>query len=54
MSKPDYCRWHLGALNEATFKWASSKQGGITEIMYNPIDGNDYEFIELKNVGDGG
>ncbi|MGB2955070.1 MAG: lamin tail domain-containing protein, partial [Anaerolineales bacterium] len=23
----------------------------ITEIMYNPIKGSDYEFIELKNVG---
>jgi len=25
----------------------------ITEIMYNPSGGNDYEFIELKNTGDG-
>jgi hypothetical protein len=24
----------------------------ITEIMYNPIDGNDYEFVELKNSGE--
>ncbi|MHA3773525.1 lamin tail domain-containing protein [Verrucomicrobiota bacterium sgz303538] len=23
----------------------------ITEIMYNPSGGNDYEFIELRNVG---
>lgn len=23
----------------------------ITEIMYNPIGGNDYEFIELQNIG---
>jgi hypothetical protein len=23
----------------------------ITEIMYHPIKGSDYEFIELKNVG---
>ncbi len=23
----------------------------ITEIMYNPIKGSDYEFVELKNVG---
>ena len=25
----------------------------ITEIMYNPTDGSDYEFIELKNIGTG-
>ena len=25
----------------------------LTEIMYNPIDGNQYEFIELKNTGGG-
>ncbi|MBN1220208.1 MAG: lamin tail domain-containing protein [Anaerolineae bacterium] len=40
------------ALNEANF---SVRQPGqnlvITEIMYNPIDGDDYEFIELKNIG---
>ena len=24
----------------------------ITEIMYNPIGGSDYEFIELSNLGD--
>lgn len=23
----------------------------ITEVMYNPIGGSDYEFIELKNIG---
>ncbi|MES2568519.1 MAG: lamin tail domain-containing protein, partial [Verrucomicrobiota bacterium] len=23
----------------------------ITEIMYNPAEGNDFEFIELRNVG---
>jgi Lamin Tail Domain len=23
----------------------------ITEIMYNPLGGTDYEFVELKNVG---
>lgn len=23
----------------------------ITEVMYNPIGGSDYEFIELKNLG---
>jgi hypothetical protein len=40
------------ALNEATFKVAEqSSQIAITEIMYNPAGGNDYEFIELKNVG---
>ncbi len=24
----------------------------ITEIMYNPFGGSDYEYIELKNIGD--
>ena len=24
----------------------------ITEIMYHPLGGNDYEFIELTNIGD--
>ena len=42
------------ALNEATFKVVEQQSRvAITEIMYNPIGGNDYEFIELKNVGDG-
>jgi hypothetical protein len=42
------------ALNEATFKVAESKgKIVITEIMYNPVDGNDYEFIELQNIGEG-
>jgi len=25
----------------------------ITELMYNPVGGSDYEFIELKNTGTG-
>lgn len=41
------------ALNEAIFyteaETACSLQ--ITEIMYNPLGGDDYEFIELKNRG---
>ena len=41
------------ALNEATFKMvADAPKLHITEIMYNPPGGSDYEFIELKNVGD--
>jgi len=41
------------ALNEATFKIAAqTSKMAITEIMYNPVGGNDYEFIELKNVGE--
>jgi hypothetical protein len=24
----------------------------LTEIMYNPIDGDNFEFVELQNVGD--
>jgi hypothetical protein len=42
------------ALNEATFKLVAQKgRVTVTEIMYNPSGGNDYEFIELKNIGDG-
>jgi hypothetical protein len=40
------------ALNEATLQVID--QAGriaITEIMYNPLGGSDYEFIELSNVG---
>lgn len=41
------------ALNEATFT-LSDPLGvvRITEIMYNPLGGSDYEFVELQNVGD--
>jgi hypothetical protein len=40
------------ALHEATF-WLTEPDPRlrITEIMYNPIGGGDYEFIELKNTG---
>jgi len=40
------------ALNEATF--TVSELGiplRITEIMYNPIGGDGYEFVEIQNVG---
>jgi hypothetical protein len=41
------------ALHEATFRVVDgSGQLQITEIMYNPAGGSDYEFIELKNTGD--
>jgi hypothetical protein len=40
------------ALNEATFEapqdWSTLK---LTEIMYNPLGGSAYEFMELKNIG---
>ncbi len=40
------------ALNEATFAVASlTVPLRITEIMYNPIGGDAYEFIELQNTG---
>jgi hypothetical protein len=40
------------ALNEATFSVvAEERRLRLTEIMYNPLDGSDYEFIELRNVG---
>ncbi|HXV44386.1 MAG TPA: CotH kinase family protein, partial [Anaerolineae bacterium] len=42
------------ALNEATFKVVEQTgRAAITEIMYNPVEGNDYEFIELQNIGEG-
>lgn len=41
------------ALNEATFRLGPSEVGlTITEIMYHPPDGEEYEFIELANLSD--
>jgi hypothetical protein len=43
-------RW--SALQEATFNvMQQDYKLRITEVMYNPMSGDDYEFIELKNVG---
>jgi hypothetical protein len=40
------------ALHEAMFEVGPiTPHLQITEIMYNPLDGDDYEFIELKNNG---
>ncbi|MBN1673980.1 MAG: lamin tail domain-containing protein [Kiritimatiellae bacterium] len=40
------------AAHDATFNLtAHYSRIGITEIMYNPIGGSDYEFIEIKNTG---
>ena len=40
------------ALNEADFVEVSQPNGlRVTEIMYNPIGGDEYEFLELTNVG---
>ena len=40
------------ALNEAIYHVDKAKSTlQITEIMYNPSGGDDYEFIELKNTG---
>lgn len=42
------------ALAETTFEPVEQKSKlAITEIMYNPVEGNNYEFIELKNIGEG-
>jgi hypothetical protein len=47
-----YAEDQWSALNEATFVVVAQEAGlRITEIMYNPLGGNDYEFVELKNVG---
>ncbi len=47
--------WNNGdwsALQEATFSVVEQDSRlRITEIMYNPLDGDDYEFIEFQNVG---
>jgi len=41
------------ALSEATFSVVENDpKVRITEIMYNPLDGGDYEFVELQNTGD--
>ncbi|HEY53130.1 MAG TPA: hypothetical protein G4N94_06700 [Caldilineae bacterium] len=41
------------ALREAQFTEASQQARlCVTEIMYNPPGGGDYEFLELTNVGD--
>jgi hypothetical protein len=41
------------ALNEAVFNVVEQdRQLRITEIMYHPSGGNQFEFIELKNGGD--
>jgi hypothetical protein len=41
------------ALNEATFRLVEGDSPlRITEIMYNPAEGGDYEFIELQNGGE--
>jgi hypothetical protein len=52
-STPD-AEQEWSALNEATFEVVVEQgvQLHITEIMYNPPGGSDYEFIELKNMGD--
>jgi hypothetical protein len=49
-SSPDLARV---ALPQATFRVVESATTlQLTEIMYNPVGGSDYEFIELKNVGE--
>ena len=41
------------APNEAAIEVAASHSPlRVTEIMYHPIGGNDYEFIEISNIGD--
>ncbi len=40
------------ALNQASFSVVAQDNGlRLTEIMYNPSEGDDLEFIELKNTG---
>jgi hypothetical protein len=40
------------ALHEATFKVVERESSlKLTEMMYNPPGGSEYEFIEFKNIG---
>ncbi len=40
------------ALAEATFSFADPREVlRVTEIMFNPVGGNGFEFLELKNTG---
>lgn len=40
-------------LQQAAFMVEDTSRLLVTELMYDPPDGNDYEFLELKNVGTG-
>ena len=40
-------------LCEATFVVTGVQKIVVSEIMYNPLGGSDYEFIELKNISGG-
>jgi hypothetical protein len=47
---PDEQTW--SARHEATFNVVEQDyQLRLTEIMYNPVGGDDYEFVELQNLG---
>ncbi|MBN1671633.1 MAG: lamin tail domain-containing protein, partial [Kiritimatiellae bacterium] len=40
------------AVQEATFNYTAHYSAiRITEIMYNPLGGGDFEFVEIKNTG---
>ena len=45
----DHGEW--SALTEATFTTEDARAVRITELMFNPADGEETEFIELQNVG---
>jgi hypothetical protein len=49
--QPTNAPWNLAA-SSPSVEIRSGYQLRITEIMYHPLDGDDYEFIELKNSGD--
>ena len=40
-------------LQEAVFTVEDTSRLLVTELMYDPVGGDGYEFIELKNVGSG-
>jgi len=48
---PAIAPWNLAAASPSA-EVRSTYQLRIIEIMYNPLDGDDYEFIRLKNTGD--
>jgi len=37
-------------LREATFSVTGAQDIVVTEMMYHPLDGEEFEFIELKNI----
>jgi hypothetical protein len=53
-ASPPWAGQAWSALSEGTYVSLGDEISNplrITEIMYNPVGGDDYEFVELKNAG---